>query len=367
MVSLYVASTESFSGKSALCIGLARYFQRQGYTIGYLKPVSITGRMRREWTSDEDADFIRQVFALSEPPDVLAPAVLTPIMVEAVLRGESGVDYGKRVRAAYERMGTGKDIILLEGGGDLHEGSLVGLASPMVTDLLDVRELVVIKYSSDIQIVDDALASQAILKDSLLGVVFNLIPPQRLPFVREVVQPFLEARGVAVLAALPREQILSSVSVGELEEGLDAELLCGAEYTDELVEHLMVGAMNVEAALRYFRRTPNKAVITGGDRPDIQLAALETSTKCLILTGNLEPSPIILNRAEEVGVPVLLVKQDTLTTVQTIETFFGKTPFHQAKKIQCFDRLLDEHFDFGKLDEALGLKARQETGAWKSR
>jgi len=85
------------------------------------------------------------------------------------------------------------------------------------------------------------------------------------------------------------------------------------------------------------------------------LAALETSTKCLILTGNLEPNPIILGRAEEIGVPVLLVKEDTLTTVQNIESFFGKTRFHQPKKIQCFERVLAEHFDFAKLDEALGL------------
>lgn len=49
-----------------------------------------------------------------------------------------------------------------------------------------------------------------------------------------------------------------------------------------MVEHLMIGAMDVDSALTYFRRKPNKAVITGGDRPDIQLAALETSTKCTI-------------------------------------------------------------------------------------
>ena len=85
-----------------------------------------------------------------------------------------------------------------------------------------------------------------------------------------------------------------SVSVGELAEFLSGKILCCADKVDELVEHLMVGAMSVDSALTYFRRKPNKAVITGGDRPDIQLAALETSTKCLILTGNLQPSPIIL-------------------------------------------------------------------------
>ena len=355
MVSLYVISTAHFCGKSALCIGLGRHFQRQGHVVGYLKPVSISDRMLAERTRDEDADFIRQVFDLSEPLEVVAPAVLTPLAVEAVLKGESQVDYHQRLSAACERMASGKDMIILEGSGNLWEGSLVDLSPPLVADLLDVREIVVIKYTSDAQIVDDALACRAILNDSLLGVVFNIVPRQRLPFIEEVVQPFLTARGVAVLAALPRERILSSVSVGELVEGLAGKLLCGEGYTDELVEHLMVGAMNVEAALRYFRRKPNKAVITGGDRPDIQLAALETSTKCLILTGNLEPSPIILGRAEEVGVAVLLVREDTLTTVQTIETFFGKTRFHQPKKIQCFERLLEEHFDFAKLDQALGL------------
>jgi BioD-like phosphotransacetylase family protein len=114
--------------------------------------------------------------------------------------------------------------------------------------------------------------------------------------------------------------------------------------------------MSVDSALTYFRRKPNKAVITGGDRPDIQLAALETSTKCLILTGNLHPSPIILGRAEEVGVPMILVKQDTLTTVEIIEQFFGKTRFHQEKKIHRFERMLDERFDFDTFYKELKLK-----------
>jgi len=103
-------------------------------------------------------------------------------------------------------------------------------------------------------------------------------------------------------------------------------------------------------------------VITGGDRPDIQLAALETSTKCLILTGNLRPSPIILGRAEEVGVPMILVKQDTLTTVEIIEQFFGKTRFHQEKKIRRFEKMLDERFDFDTFYKELKL----EKGAFKS-
>jgi BioD-like phosphotransacetylase family protein len=70
---------------------------------------------------------------------------------------------------------------------------------------------------------------------------------------------------------------------------LTAQVLTKDVPMDAVVENLTVGAMTAEAALRRMRKQRNKAVITGGDRTDIQLAALETSTSCLVLTGNLEP------------------------------------------------------------------------------
>ena len=76
---------------------------------------------------------------------------------------------------------------------------------------------------------------------------------------------------------------------------------------------------------------PNKAVITGGDRPDIQLAAMETSTRCLILTGNIRPEAQIISRAEEEGIPILSTHHDTMTTIERIEGFFGKTRFTRRK------------------------------------
>jgi hypothetical protein len=118
----------------------------------------------------------------------------------------------------------------------------------------------------------------------------------------------------------------------------------------------MVGAMSAEQALPRIRRIPGaKAVITGGDRADIQLVALETATQCLILTGHLRPVPEVLRRAEELGVPVLLVRGNTMETVDAIEQVFGKTRLGQASKLEQFEALMDEHFDFGRLYQGLGL------------
>jgi BioD-like phosphotransacetylase family protein len=117
----------------------------------------------------------------------------------------------------------------------------------------------------------------------------------------------------------------------------------------------MIGAMGADASLSFFRRRANKAVITGGDRSDLQLAALETSTAALVLTGNFRPSPQVIDRAEERSVPLILVPDDTLTTVDRAERLFGRVRFHQEPKLQRFAELMDAHFNFARLYEAMGL------------
>lgn len=355
MATLYITSTETFSGKSALCVGLAKRFEHDGRRIGYMKPVS-TGVRLAAGQVDEDAEFFKETFSLPDSLDDMVPVRIDPRTVEAILKGEDKTDFVVKLKSAYDRVAQERDVVILEGGCNLREGYLIGLPTAQVADLLDARELVVVKYDEDMQVLDDALSARVRLGESLIGVVLNAIPRQRMPFVQEIVKPSLEERGVPILAVLPQERLLLSISVGELAEFLSGKILCCSDKVDELVEHLMVGAMSVDSALTYFRRKPNKAVITGGDRPDIQLAALETSTKCLILTGNLSPSPIILGRAEEVGVPMILVRQDTLSAVEVIERFFGKTRFHLQKKVRRFSEMLEDRFDFDQLYAGLALE-----------
>jgi BioD-like phosphotransacetylase family protein len=329
--------------------------RQDGFAIGYMKPVSSGSRLVAGLV-DEDAEFFKHTFELPDALDDMVPIGIGPRTVEAILTGESQTDFAAKLMAAYQRVSVGRDVVVLEGGANLREGYLVGLPTADVAQMLGARALVVVKYNDDLQILDDALTARKRLGDTLVGVVLNAIPRQRMPFVQETIKPGLEARGVPVLAVLPQERLLLSVSVGDLKDFLSGRVLCCPDKMDELVEHLMVGAMSVDSALSYFRRKPNKAVITGGDRPDIQLAALETSTKCVILTGNLQPSPIILGRAEEVGVPMILVRQDTLTAVEVIERFFGKTRFHLEKKVLRFEEMLEDRFDFERLYQALELE-----------
>jgi BioD-like phosphotransacetylase family protein len=354
MANLYVTSAETFSGKSALCLGLGAHFCAKGLRVGYMKPVNVNCGLREGLPYDDDVAFAKQVFEVDEPLTLLEPVGLTPAKLEQQLRGPE-VDYEARFVEALAKVAADRDVLILEGGRSWREGYVANLSSRRVVEIAKARVLVVLKYEHTL-LADRALAAQDYYGSALMGVVINETPRSALDEAKEAMRPYLLRHNLPVLGVLPRDPVLAAPTVSELAEGLRAEVLCGAENLGELVEHMLVGAMSAEAALTHFRRLTHKAVITGGDRADIQLAALDTSTRCLILTGNLYPSPVVLNRADELGVPVLLADMDTLSAIEVVESYVGHGRVQQTKKIDRFAALLTEHLDFPVLYAALGLK-----------
>ncbi len=357
MKALYVTSLHTFSGKTALCLGLGLRFQAEGYKVGYLKPLSTHPWQVTCGTTDEDADFVRKVLHLVENPCDLVSVVLNQDLLMQELAGKGSQDLLAKVKEDFERVAVGKDVVLLEGGASLREGFSVGLGTPVVAQALDAPALAVTPYLDRMSFMDDCLVGSLRLGDRLVGVVANKVPGEEMDFVVNVAAPYLEQRGIPLLGALPHREQLQAISVGELADVLQGEFLCLPDKGDVLIERMIVGAMNVEQALPRIRRVSGaKAVITGGDRADMQLVALETATKCLVLTGHLRPVPEVLRRAEESGVPVLLVRGSTMETVGAIEQVFGKTRLGQSAKLDQFEKLLIEHFDFARLCEALELQ-----------
>ncbi|MHA2091993.1 MAG: DRTGG domain-containing protein, partial [Candidatus Kariarchaeaceae archaeon] len=149
--------------------------------------------------------------------------------------------------------------------------------------------------------------------------------------------------GIKTFGLVPDRLALVAPTVKELKEVLNAKILAGKQYLDKLVENYVVGAMEPESALKYFRRSINKAVITGGDRPQLAIAALETDTSALVLTGSIHPPARVLSKAEEVKVPVLLVTGDTYSTIKRLtETpLYGKIHTDQTEKIESWNEVLE--------------------------
>lgn len=355
MPGLYIASTGTFAGKSAVCMGLLTRMQRDGFSVGYMKPVSVSAVRTSQEVIDEDATMIRNLLNLDTPLETMVPVVITPSLVDRILHGHTQ-SFEQDIKNTYRSIEHQKDVVVLEGSNNWAEGALVDLTSDQVIEALDAPGLLVVRYES-LQTVDTILAVQRFIsKRLLLGVLINRIEPPYMDDVRKRVAPFLESRGIPVFGLLPHDRLLASVPVNDLIEHIGGQFIGQPAWCDKMIETLMVGSMSADTALSYLRRRPNKAVIVGGDRIDFQLIALETSTNLLILTGNVRPSLNVIDRAEEREVPILVVSEDTMSTVERAEQLFGRVRLNQPDKLQRFTGLMDEFFDYSRLYKALELK-----------
>lgn len=348
---LLIGSTKAYSGKSAIALGIALGLRAKGMTVAYSKPLGTCFSSDRPGVAEADVRFAAETLNISENKVPLTLLSLDEPTVHKRLRGEDKTDYRSSLTAYSQAANT--DLVLLEGPANLEEGSLFDLSLPQVAEAVGAAVLLVARPTD--MYLDDLLSAKRRLGDRLLGVVLNDVPAEKLESVTAIVRPFLVAAGIPVWGMLPRSALLRSVSVKELVYQLKAEVLCRQDRLDLMVETLTIGAMNVSSALKYFRKARNMAVVTGGDRTDIQLAALESSTQCLILTGHLPPSPLVLSRAEEVEIPVLSVDLDTLTTVEIIDSTFGNVRLHEPIKVECVTQLMAEHFDLNGIATSLGL------------
>jgi BioD-like phosphotransacetylase family protein len=357
--SLLIGSCEPFGGKSAVVLGLLRQLMAAGAQVHYGKPLA-TSFEAAETSSDlldDDVQFVGQILQL--PAQRLLPSLQRLSAATARERllqgGLQGVAESALAALQHQLQGLdGASLVLLEAAGSLHEGLLHGLSLMQMAHGLSLPVLLVHAWSDE-RSAEPLLEARAQLGDLLTGVVLNAVPPDRVELLRSETVPALERAGIPVLGVLPRSPLLRSVTVDELVARLEAQVLCCHDRLDLLVETLSIGAMNVNAAMEFFRRRRNMAVVTGADRTDIQLAALEASTQCLILTGVGEPLPQLINRAEELEVPLLKVDHDTLTTVEVIEQAFGHVRLHEGVKATYAMRLVQEHCDFAPLFSRLRL------------
>jgi len=331
---LIIGSIDPYSGKSTVVLALAHALLQAGVDLAYGKPIGTCPEALEGKACSIDGDVQFLMKTLNIPSDRIYPTLVMaePHTLENRLSLMDTQDYGANFQATIHQNQASADLVLLEGPGTLDEGCIYGLSLTEMATIADAGIILVIRLKSYLPL-DSLIAAKQRLGDRLLGVILNDIHAQQMALVEGVICPYLEKQSIPVLGIVPHSEILKSVSVGELVHRLEAEVLCCPERMDLMVENLFIGAMNVNSALEYFRRGRNMAIVTGSDRTDLQLAAMETATQCLVLTGHTAPLPTIITRAEELEIPILSVDLDTLSAVEIIEHALGQVRLHEGIKL----------------------------------
>jgi hypothetical protein len=350
MTTLLVSSTEASTGKTALAVALGRLAQQRGLDVGYMKPKGTRLESAVGKTRDEDPMLARELLGIDAEMHELEPVVYSPTFVQEAIRGREDPEaLRERIVENFERLAADCDVMVVEGGGQLWTGGIVDLTDADIAELLDARAILVSHYD-DLTDLDDVLAAADTFGDRLHGVLFNAVSGANVDSLTEDAIPFLTSRGVDTLGVLPRDDRLAGITVGDLAEGIGANLLTEGVDMGGLVERFSVGAMGRNAALDQFRRVRNAAVITGGDRSDVQTAALEAAgVQCLVLTGGYRPSSAVLGKATEKNVPVMLVNSETRTTIDRVEETLRSGRTRSPEAVERMSELLDDAVDVGAL------------------
>lgn len=350
MVPIFITSNTGYAGRTFIALGLAMKLIEKGYKVGYIKPVGKTPVKKGRNVFDADAVFIKETLDLEEPFEVVSPFVQTFENQTMLFEGRLE-DVKKKVMAAFKSL-ENKDFVIIGGAGDLFGGSLVGIDVLSLLDQMNYRVLLVETWRGETS--GDTLFGAARLFGSrFLGGVINKVPVNAIRHVKDTVRPFMEQKEVNIFGVFARDQVLESVTVLQLNEILNGKVLCSGDRMEEFIENYSIGAMDVDTALSYFRRIPNKAVITGAHRSDIQLAAMETSTRCIILTGGLPTNDVVIGKAQARGIPIISVADDTFATIDKIEASMGKTNIREKRKVARVKELMDSEFDMERFLESV--------------
>ncbi len=341
-------SGKAGGGKTATALGLGLKFKEKGLKVSYFKPIGFQrGLVKKD---DDDVMLMREVFSLPFSGKTLSPVnvndhYLTPRFIQ------KAQELHPRIEKAFNQCSEGYDVVLIDGSIEPHVGHNQNLCDYNLAAMLNAVALPVIKADDDFDL-DQNLLYLDLWKSKgipVLGCVFNNIATTQWNKSNSVYKPLVEGKGYEVLGVIPKKVEISAPTVAEFYDVLNGDVLSAPENMNRIVEEVVVGTMTIESALGYLRRAPNKALITGGDRSDMALTALETSTSVIILTGGLYPDLQVLSQAEEKGVPVILVHEDTYSTIEHLQSIYRSIHPDNKEAINIVKQNIDQYLQWEKV------------------
>ena len=329
MTVLYVASHQSRAGKTALAVTLASILRDKGTSVAVFKPVTSVAYPGRDPDPAVYSSLLDQTMTVSP----------VPIPAEGVT--DQLLDDVRRAAVSFADV----DVVVAEAPSSVSVADSARLAESLGASVVGV-----VGYAA----AADSAAHWAAFGDRFIGAVVNGLPRYRGNDARTATVPALEDAGTAVLGVVPEDRTLLGITVGQIAETLGGRFVSGGELADGLVEHLLVGGLGLDSGALYFRLHDRKAVVVRGDRPDIQMAALQTPTTCMVLTRGVEPIEYVLNEAELEEVPVIVVETDTLGTMDALVSTTERAAFDHPSKLSRSKELLAEHVDLDRVLSPVG-------------
>lgn len=357
---IYIASSEPFSGKSVIALGLMNMLAGKTKKIAYFKPVV---NDPPEKAHDIHIETIISQFGLTTPyEDMFA------FTREEILRYRSEDNMAfviDTIITKYKKLEHTHDFVLVEGTDFTVEGfSFEFDANISIAKNLGIPVILIIKgdNSTPEEITTNLVSTYKSFTEKdvqVLVTIANKVQPAQVAELQAIFNKRLPKSMSATI--IPLNKDLANPTMKEIVDVVKGKLLFGSNLLSSQVDHAIVGAMQLRNLL--LRLEENTLIITPGDRGDIIISALQANISKsypkvagMILTGGLEPDEPITRLVEglENVVPIVQVQTGTFETVNLVGSTQSRIYADNKLKIELAIGTFEKYIDTKDIEDKLG-------------
>jgi phosphate acetyltransferase len=355
---IYLTTTEPYSGKSIIALGLMNLLVAKTEKLAYFKPV-----ISREGSEkDGHLETIASHFKLSASYNEMFVFTRSEVIKHINAGNESYIidtiiDRFKNLQERY-------DFVVVEGTDFMGGSTNVEFDGNIsIAKNLGIPTAIIVKgEDKSVQdIVDTALSTTKGFTDEgvqVLTVIANKINIENDEAIRHQLVNALPKD--IIVTSIPSNKDLGNPTMKEIFESVGGRILVGENLMSNQVDTSIVGAMQLRNCLTRLQK--NTLIVTPGDRGDIIIGALVANISKsfekiagIILTGGLEPEPTILKLIEglDTVVPIILVKTGTFKTVTRVANTQSRITPESKGKIAIAISMFDKYVDVKALERKI--------------
>jgi phosphate acetyltransferase len=356
--SIFITSAEPYSGKTLVTIGMFEAILRKTKKVALFKPII---RDREDKKRDKSIELILDQYDLKQKYE--DSYVYYRKEAQYLLGHGKQDDFLDAIIKKYKKLEEENDFVIVEGSDYVGEGSYfefdinaliaktLGLPIYIIGQGLgrNINEIL-----NPIQLALDAFLHQ---DSNVIGVLVNRVKPERREEILNAMKENLP-KEAGFFSVIPTNEVLSSPTVREVANQLNAKVLYGKDKMDHLVTCFQSVAMQLG---NYFEHVqPGSMAITPGDRNDILMGALQINQSHnypnisgIILTGGIKPKGNIKKLLDGIPeiLPILSVKEFTFETSLKAGNVVSTIDKKSMRKIQISKMLFEKFVDIDALED----------------
>ena len=347
----YLIPTRQNVGLTSVALGLIRALQRQGFRVGFVKPVGEVDTAR-----DHSIQFAREICLIE------APNPVSIIQADERLAAGQEPELLEEVVSLCMHAAEGADVLVAEG---MHTDAIHPFTPRLNAEVVRSLKAEIILVASAkggngnaVEEINHMAQRMSKVGCHIAGAIINKAPAK---FDAEAARQALG--DITLWGVVDYDPTLRAPRTLDVARHLSARVLVEGELATRRVLETVITARS--AAEMVHRLVPGALIMGAGDRDDIMLATALAASKGvqlagLVLTHGSEIDPRIrrlASHAFESGLPVLSVANDSFITATQIDHMPSAVPADDTARMNAVLDAVAEHLSTEVLNTSVRMPA----------